>query len=323
MRILSLFPRLMAAAGFSLLAACGGASTTPATPATGALNPLAGRPDGIQTPALISMDLTTGALVYWPIANGPSDKPITFTKPLGFYNGYAMAGKGKTVIVANSNPPEIVKYDVKTKKQATLNDNYGEPYDVAVGKDGKIYAMQIASVTVFSGSNQTELQCPYVSTAEAIAVDNEGDVFVNGYGSSGFMGVVEYPAGSGKCEKLHLRAEMGYIGGVGVDPKTDDLIVVDDPDLCAGGYEGRMLIYPKPYRPRTSRQRILGASYCSGTFRLDATSRHIYVSDSTVSAGFPLIDVFTYPKGVSQGVYSTGYSAYTGGFTTVPNTLPN
>jgi hypothetical protein len=48
---------------------------------------------------------------------------------------------------------------------------------------------------------------------QAIAVDNEGDVFVNGYGST-FMGVVEYKAHSQGCTKPNVEAEQGYVAGV-------------------------------------------------------------------------------------------------------------
>ncbi|MBV8066740.1 MAG: hypothetical protein JO113_02100, partial [Candidatus Eremiobacteraeota bacterium] len=110
------------------------------------------------------------------------------------------------------------------------------------------------------------------------------------------------------------------------DPKTDDLIVVDNPDLCAGGFEGRMIIYSKPYERRTARHRNLNATYCAGTFRLDARSSRIFASDSTVSAGYPLIDQRSYPKALNGATYQDGEfgsSGYFGGFTTIPNTLPN
>lgn len=318
--------RLVAVVSLCSLAACG--APTPSMPDLGALSRLDALPDGLRTPALISIDLTTGELVYWPTNKGPSDKPVAFTKSLGIYEGYEMAANGNVVIIANYDAPEIVTYNVKTKTTKTLRDSNGNPYDVAVDKKGSIYAMNLANVEVFpSGkpSGSYELKCPYVETPEAIAIDNEGDVFINGYEFGGAMGVVEIPVGSSgsKCARLHLRPEHGYVAGVGVDPKTDDLIVVDNPDLCAGGLEGRMVIYPRPYTWRNARRHDLGASYCAGTFRLDATSTHIYISDATVSDGFSLIDVRSYPDGRGGGVYGSGYTFDLGGFTTIPNTLPN
>jgi hypothetical protein len=317
----------MATVSLCLLAACGG-STPPSTPTMGNLAPQAVRPDALKTPALIAVDTTTGGLVYWPTNKGPNDHPITLTGSLGLYEGYAMAADGDTVIVANYSPAEIVTYNVKTKATTTLPDSYGGPLDVAVDKQGTIYAMNFSNVKVFpsgSSSGAYEVSCAYMQTPEAIAVDNEGDIYINGYELGNSMGVVEIPAGSSgsKCVKLRLRPEHGYVAGVGIDPKTDDLTVVDNPDLCAGGLEGRMVVYPKPYSGRTARRHDLGASYCAGTFRLDATSKHIYVSDATVSAGYLLIDVHSYPRGRGAGVYGTGYGDTTGGFTTIPNTLPN
>ena len=127
------------------------------------------------------------------------------------------------VIIASYSPAAIVTYNVNTKAQTMMSDPYGNPFDVAVDKHGNIYAMNIANVAVFKAgsSTPTELTCSYVNTSEAIAVNDEGDVFVDGYGSK-FEGVIEYPAGSQNCMIPHLRATRGYIAGVGVDPKTDE-----------------------------------------------------------------------------------------------------
>lgn len=278
----------------------------------------------LKNPALISIEIATGDLIYWPIKKGPSDKPITFSNGIGTYQGGAMAANGNTVVVASSSPAETIEYNVKTEKTTALQDMFGAPFDVAVDKTGTIYALSAHEVGVFpSGSSQPyELTCKEFNETESIAVDNEGDVFVDtGYGS--FTGVVEIPAGSrSTCTDLQLRRPHGYLGGVGVDPKTDDLIVVDNPGLCAGGFEGRMIIYPKPYSASTSHQHNLHAGDCAGTFRLDATSTHVYVSDWTIDASYPLIDVRSYPSGRGNGMYSSGYT-YTGGFTTIPNRLPN
>ena len=332
MRIL-LFTRLIPAILAVLAAGCG-SNATPATGTVGASGASgapgaadrAPSPAAFSQPALIALDETTGALVYWPIKNGGGEHPQPLSKSLGIYQGYGLAASGNVIAIANYSPPEVVTYNVQTKAQSTLSDPYGGPLDVAIDKNGTIYAMNINNVAVFpaGSSTPTELTCGYITDGQAIAVDNEGDVFVNGYAGNG-MGVAEYAKGSQTCTRPHLRAERGYVGGIGVDPKTDDLIVVDDPDLCAGGLEGRMVIYPKPYEERTSRRRNLGANYCAGTFRLNARSSLIFVSDATVSAGYPLIDQRTYPAARDRGTYESGYYSgdSLGGFTTIPNTLPN
>ncbi len=322
-----LISRLTLAVSAFVFAGCSG-SATPGNPS--ALSPpgpeSAGKSPSLTEPALIAFNTYTGTLGYWPIRHGGSETLAPLTGSLGISSGYAMAANGNLMVIANYSPAEVVNYNLKTKAQATMSDPYGGPYDVAIDKKGDIYALNLASVALYkAGSSQpSELTCSYITTAEAIAIDNEGDVFVDGYGPSGFQGIVKYPAASQSCTKLHLRAVRGYIGGVGVDPKTDDLIVIDDPGLCAGGPNGRMVIYPKPYKQRTSIRRELYSTYCSGTFRLDAGSTHIFYSDTTVSAGFPLVDEARYPSGKYEGQYSNGYySSGFGGFTTIPNRLPN
>jgi hypothetical protein len=329
MRLLSPLTRLSLIAAAFFVAGCGGGTApNPSGVATGGLANARGSRTSLSVPALVTVNTENGSLAYWPIKHGGGQNFQSITGAIGNVNDpYAMAANGTTMLIANYSPATIVTYDIDTQAKSVLQDPYGGPLDVAIGRDGTIYALNIANVAVFAPdpSQVTELTCAYVNEGEAIAVDNEGDIFVDGYGPHGFMGVIEYPAGSQSCVKPHLRAALGYIAGVGVDPKTDDLIVVDDPDLCAGGNEGRMIIYPKPYQQRTSVRRNLNAQYCSGAFRLDAKSQHIFYADATVSAGFPLIEEARYPSGKWEGTYQAGY--YSGGdfagFTTIPNTLPN
>ena len=277
--------------------------------------------------ALIVFDTQNGSLGYFTIEHGGNDTLKSLAGPLGIDSGYAMAANHDTIVIANYKPAYVVTYNLRTKKEVSIGDPYGQPYDVAVDKQGTIYALNSTSVAVYkSGSTQpTELSCSNISLGEAVAVNNEGDVFVDGYGPGSFAGVVEYGHGSNTCTTPPLQPVEGYIAGVGVDPKTDDLITIDDPDLCAGGYEGRMLVYRKPYGQRAPRQQNLQATYCSGIFRLDASSTHIFYSDATVSDGAPLIDQARYPSGKYEGRYGGYYSSGTpfAGFTTLPNRLPN
>ena len=167
-----------------------------------------------------------------------------------------------------------------------------------------------------------QLGCALLQDPTAIAIDNEGDIFTSQNGDN-YTGVIEFPnprrGGSQSCSELPLKPETGYEAGLAIDPKTDDLIVLDDPDECAGGVEGRMTIYAKPYRRQTGVSHDLGAN-CAGTLRLDATSTIAFVGDSTVSGGRGYILQRTYPDGKALGTYSGGSPA---GFTTIPNTLPN
>ncbi|MBV8531261.1 MAG: hypothetical protein JO104_08075 [Candidatus Eremiobacteraeota bacterium] len=284
-----------------------------------------GSSPAVRSQKLVTFNPQNESLEYWTIGPNGSSQLTPLSGSLGFNQVYNLAADGDVIVMTNYSPAEIVTYNVKTKAQTTLNDPYGGPVDVAIDKKATIYALNLASVAVFArgSSNPSELTCSMITTAEAIAVDKESDVFVDGYGHN-FMGIVEYPAGSSTCKPLAINKQSGYIGGVGVDPKTDDLIVVDDPDLCAGGIEGRMRIFPKPYRRNHFRWRNLNANYCAGTIRLNADSSLIFVADATISDGYPLVDQRTYPGAKGNGVYENGYySGSFSGFTTIPNTLPN
>ena len=315
---------LALATAFISLAGCGASLT----PNSAGRAPVAGAASrhalpAFTKPALITLD-SNGALAYWPIDSSGGHTLTEISKPLGI-SAYGIAANHDVVVMADYYSSEIVSYNVKTKKKTTLSDPFGNPDDVAIGKTGTIYALNFKNVAVFKpGSSQpTELSCSLINEGESIAVNKQGDVFVDGYGSS-FGGVIEYPAGKTACKTPDLNPVEGYIAGVGVDPKTDNLITIDDPDLCAGGLEGRMFIYPKPYHVRSAHEVDLYATYCSGGFRLNSTSTLIFVGDASVSAGYPIIDQFTYPGGVAEGTYQVeGSSGSFGPFTTIPNKLPN
>lgn len=289
-----------------------------------------------EIPALIATDLTTGGLLYWP-TNEPQrrHRPIHFAKTLHTYSA-AMAADGDLLVIplSNQRPAEILTYNLKTKQIATLKDDYGSPYDVAIDKKSNLYALNGRSVTVYAAGTyaQKKLRCDYPQLLGAtIGLDNEGDVFVNASLRASNIGVVEFPANARKCKILDLQ-EQGYPGGIGVDPKTDDLIVIDNPDKCAGSSsqygEGRMRIYPRPYRPTEFTQVALHPSTCAGLFRLDKDSRHIYVADQSYEYA-SVIDVRAYPAGTGRGFFSRrqfgtkGTYPEIGGFATVPNALPN
>lgn len=306
------------------LTACG-ASITPSSLGTAAATSASSRHrlPPFTKPALITLD-SNGALAYWAISPNGGHTLTEISKPLGI-SAYGMAANHDDIVMADYNAKEIVSYNVRTKKKTVRSDPFGNPDDVAIGKDGTIYALNFANVAVFApGSSQpSELSCSMVNEGESIAVNKQGDVFVDGYGHN-FEGVIEYKAGKNTCTVPDLNPVEGYIAGVGVDPKTDSLITIDDPDFCAGGLEGRMIIYPKPYHVRTAHEVDLYATYCSGSFRLNSTSSLIFVSDASVSDGYSIVDQFSYPSGDPEGTYQVeGSYGYFGPFTTIPNKLPN
>ncbi len=326
MRSLASRLQLLVAAVPLLAASCGGAGTPPNPAANGSSHLLSRAQTGphLGEPALIAIDELSGDLVYWEVKDGPSGTPITLTGNLGTYDANAMVSNGEVVIIASHAPPEIIEYNIKTKVETTVADPFGAPNHVAVDRAGTVYAISQHEIGVFpTGSAQPfKIGCKELRGGQAlsIAVDDESDVFVAS-SQTRSTNIFELPAGSpSDCVKLDLK-KPSNLGGIGVDPKTDDLIVVDNPGILCS-YVGRLTIYPKPYASGTAKRHTFYANYCAGGFRLDAHSTHIYISDETVDESYPLIDVRSYPSGSGTESYAD-YNAYTGGFTLIPSALPN
>jgi hypothetical protein len=319
----------------ALLAGCGGASTTPAAAgySTAPLQLGGVTPPLPKTPILIAFVVTKvfkqGTLMYWPIRAGGGSKPERLSRALGVKYVSGLAANGDIIVLANngsnSKTAGVVKYNVVTKHEKTMRDPYGQPGDVAVDKQGNIYALGgYGTITVYSkgSSKPSLLSCPLMYDSVTLAVDNEGDVFAAGQVLKGKGSkVFEFPAGSQNCTVLHLRVDQ--VVAIGIDPKTDDLIVLDGAHVQSG--QVAMLIYPRPYSPRTVIRHALTVTTGTSVFRLDANSTRIFYSDS-VSVGSeskPVIDQAQYPSGKFEAYYENSAARAFGGFTTIPNTLPN
>ena len=272
-----------------------------------------------KNPALVAFDNSSGALEYWTIKDGGSHKPVVITSSLRINDASGMAADNAFLTIASASPAEMVSYDLHSQVEMTYPDPGGPPVDISLAKGETAYMLNGASVVGYplDRSAGRPFSCPSISEAVSIATDDQSDVFVNGYGPS-YAGVVEFPTSSWTCIQLNLKPELGVIGGIGIDPATDDLIVIDNPDSCSGSGDGRMTIYTPPYSPKTATQVNLNASYCAGTFRLDAAAQNMFLLDANGSAA--QIDELSYPEGQSEGVYSGGTP---GAFVTLPNSLPN
>jgi hypothetical protein len=282
----------------------------------------------LKGPALIAVDGNVGALEAFPMRPGGDNHPHLVTKP-GIFGYGEIVSNGRVIIGLSQNSPGVIVYDMTTHTYKTLPDPNGTPVDTAIGKDSSIYVINFVkgptNVTWYPGgsANPKKLMCAVQTTSENIAVDNEGDIFLNGYDSNG-IGVVEIPRGPngpepGKCKALNLQTENGYEAGIAIDPKTDALITLEDPDLCAGGEEGRMTIYPKPYKANNNQVHDIGQN-CTGGLRLNRDSTIIFTGDEDVSGSFTYVIQSSYPDGRFMGTYHGGQP---GGFTTIPNRLPN
>jgi len=279
-------------------------------------------------PMLVAFDNTSGRIVFWPMKKGGGSHPTPLSPPLGLTSIAALAGIGDTIAMAQQFPAGVVLYDLKAQTMRSFPDPFGVPLDIAVGKDLSIYVVNAAhtgsSVTWYQppAHKPVELVCGVMPLGESVAVDNEGDIFEQGYGRRNAF-VAEIPNGPNgpepqDCVKLPLRTNMGYTGGIVTNPANDDLITLDDPDLCAGGREGRVTTYPKPYNADTAKSRVVGYN-CSGGLRINADATRVFFGDTDVSESFFFILQRGYPNGEDEGIYH----GLTSGLTTIPNTLPN
>jgi hypothetical protein len=280
----------------------------------------------VKMPALLALNYRRQTLEYWPIDPNGGRRPIQLAAPAGLLAANDIVADGERIAIANTSASNIVTYNLRTKVERTFPDPNSYPIHVAFGKNHAIYAANFPStkrapytVTEYAiGQPPKTLDCQYLGDPAGIALDNEGNVYVNEI--TPFTGVVELPAGaSQQCSELQLQPEQGYPGGLAIDPKTDDLLVLSNPDLCAGGSEGLVTIYPKPYNALTGHQLALGGT-CTGGLQLDSTSSIAFLLDETVSAAHVFVTQFTYPSGQPLGLYLGGSPA---GVTTLPNTLPD
>ena len=321
--------RFVAACFAAVLGSGCSAALTPTNPTGPIVQALDGKQRAIHMPALVVVS-RNGVLKYYPVRPHGGRDSTEIAKVPGIAAASSMVANGNVVTILDQSPARVVEYDVATKAKTVLPDPYGVPIDIAIDKSANLYALNritssASTVTMYrAGSSQPQqLTCKYLDTGVAIAVDNEGDVFVNGSGSP-FTGVVEIPNGpsgpqSQKCKKLALQPEEGYVAGLAIDPKTDDLVVLDDPGVCSGGIEGQMTIYRKPYKASTGHSVDLNGN-CVGLIRLDADSRTVFALDRTAASGQAFVIQRSYPGGQGTSSYKDGSVS---GFTTIPNTLPN
>lgn len=283
-----------------------------------------------RTPMLLTVNTQTRQLEAWPIRRGGGSDPEPISAPLAVASVGAMATIGDTVAIANQFPSDLVLYNTKNHVTRTLADPFGTPIGIAVARDATIYVLDLTKsaspVTMYAppAHRPVELTCRPMTHGEAIAVDDEGDIFIQGYPKNGNGFVAEIPNGPNgpepqNCSVLQLEANAGYVGGIAVDPKTDDLITLDDPSLCAGGEEGRMTIYPKPYSQSTGRSRDIGMN-CTGGLWLNADSTIVFTSDEDVSGSFSFILQRSFPDGGDMGIYhARDFSSVA----PMPSTLPD
>ncbi|MBV8198063.1 MAG: hypothetical protein JO263_08005 [Candidatus Eremiobacteraeota bacterium] len=310
---------------------CGGTNATPATVGYSEtpLRTILQRAT-LKNPILVAFNVYKSQLVYWPIRNGGGHNPLALTAPLKGAGAdiYSLAADGDVFALPNaSTPGALLTYNLDHHLEKSISDPYGQPENIAIDPLVNVYLLDsYGGVTEYQRGTRKvlELTCPLVYQSLGMGADNEGDVFIIGYvpGRAKYhlrSAMWKISAGSQTCTALHLDPGRGTFTGIGVDPKTDDLIVLGTKE---------MVIYPKPYRTRTAVHVPLHAANGAMDFRLDAPSKHIFYSDDVFvnHQAFPIVDEADYPSGKFEGYYKFGIHAnagWIGGFITLPNTLPN
>src|SRR5690242_1180725 len=264
----------------------------------------------LRRPALIAANGDTGTLEFWPIKSGGGDSPQPISPPLGV--GFAdLAAHGNVVAIAGGSQG-VILYNVATGAQATLPDPFGIAAGIAIDKNENLYVTNLAqptdTIVMYPSHNRQHPRdlsgCGFIKYAYGVAADNEGDIFAAVFTPQFAARIIELPNGPNgpdpnRCMPLALKSSGGYSGLI-IDPKTDDLVTLDNPDECAGGIEGRMIVYPKPYQKATGRSHDLGAN-CSGGIKLSSDSSTVFVGDEDVSGSFTFILQRSFPDGRDEG----------------------
>jgi hypothetical protein len=312
-------PALRPILALSILAAAAAPGTGAPVPLSRLLAPQA----AVTGPALIATN-HHNIIEYWPIAQQGGSHPAELAKIHGLTSPQGMVANGQVLAIANRQPDRVVLYDVAKATTTMLPDAGGSPADIAIDRSGTLYVLNTPRTTRFpniamyrTGSTQPALLFCHLQYkyASGIAVDNEGDIFIQQ-----FNGVIEIPRGPGgpdakSCRRLRLPTVSDfYPSGITVEPKSDALIVIGSD--CAGGTG--VGIFPKPYGA-VERFTWIPAN-CAFRIRLDATSELLYVGDTNVDGSGSFIRQYAYPDGKYLGTYSGGSPS---SITTIPNALPN
>lgn len=137
--------------------------------------------------------------------------------------GLCTKGTG-TFWVANSGGDDLLEYDYKgTTVIKTLTESVGEPAGCSVDPTTGNVAMSVLFdpyVLVWTGGTGTYTQMDdSLSETWFVAYDGSGDLFANGYTTSGAVGLAELTKGSTTWKTLSLNQTIGFPGGIQWDGK--------------------------------------------------------------------------------------------------------
>lgn len=249
---------------------------------------------------VFATDYGTNKVDRWRMLKRPDgSKPSPWYKAVSEPQGLADANG--SLLIANTDASNILEVDAVGKLTRTFRDPREFPVNLATAKD-KLYVANIftrsfgpGDVVFYDGGADRPSGSLKNSTfyqVIGIAVDRAGDVFVNN-NTQDFAGgeVVEYAGGTGKGSIL-TNIIVNVAGGLAIDPKSQDLLVVDQSSATVS-------VYAPPYTGSAVRQYSFPAVI---EVALDATGSNLYCSNPN---GY--IDVYQYPSGSFEGSYADVY----------------
>lgn len=188
-----------------------------------------------------------------------------------------------------------------TKTLTEPKAGYGTGINVAVGKDGTVYAVDhlAGQIYEFENGNTTATKTIGLQEAFGLALDRHNDLYVEyASNSSGGPGhVMEYKPGSTSGHDLGITIK--YEGGLGVD-SHDDLLVGD---------QGNQVIDIFKHGKNTPFRTISVSPYYPYQFNFDRSEKYLYMVSGTPAAVY----VYDYSTGAldwtdNQGLRSSGYA---------------
>jgi hypothetical protein len=216
------------------------------------------------------------------ITNGATDPDGSWYDKHGLY-------------VANYSAPNVEQYSSKGSLTFTYNAGMSSPVTLTTDSDGNIYEADFTGEAVNEYrqmSNTVVATCQPGGFVEGVAVDKQGDVFVDYYDGEG--AIAEYKGGLSGCSETALGAEVSFPGGMVLD-KSDDLVICDQ--------VGDAVDIIKP--PYGSISGTLGSGY-SEPFHVSLNKKNsqAYVTDT--GSAFT-VDVVSYPRGSRIATLGSSY----------------
>jgi hypothetical protein len=267
-----------------------------------ALLPIA-RPRSKHVPGYVfATDYTINSVDRWKILNPPDG-----SSPRKWYTlvsePQGLAASNDSLWIANTNASNILELNSAGKLTKTLMDRREFPVNLALARSNRLYVANIFNAS-FAAGNVVYYDSPDRKPTGSlrnstfyqvigIAVDGAGDVFVNN-NTQDFAGgeVIEFPGGSGSGTAL-TNIAVQVAGGLAIDPKTQDLLVVDQGTGASGA---SVSVYAPPYTGSAIKTYSFHESV---DIALDKNGSNLYCANVN---GY--IDVYGYPSGSFLGSYA-------------------